>query len=697
MNNPRKRKKKKRKPSLAFRTNILLFTVFLLFTALILRLGILQIVHGDTYKKEVEKTEDITVNKPVPRGLIYDRNYHLIVDNEGINAITYTRSKTVKTTEMIEVAEKLSKFISINDEDMKAVKERDMKDFWILLHPEEAKKKITKAEYQKESDGELESKDLYKLQLDRITEKELASFSKQDLKTLAIFRKFNSGTYLTPEIVKNKGVTDKEMALVSENLDELPGVDTYVDWNRKYPFDSTLKSILGRTSSANTGLPKEKVEYYTSRGYSLNERIGLSNLELYYEDILHGQKGKFKTTLDKAGNIIGTESLTEGQRGKDLALTIDINFQKKVETIIENELKANKGSGNTKFLDRAFVVAMDPNTGEILALAGKRYSYDEEQRKYVMNDFAQGTYTTAYAMGSSVKGATILTGYQEGVISPGTVQYDAPIKLKDTNAKKSYTNMGPINDLTALKRSSNVYMFKTAIAIGGTQYTRPEQTMNVTDESFDIMRNRYAEFGLGKQTGIDLPGEQIGYKGSIRHAGLLMDFSIGQYDTYTPLQLAQYVSTIANGGYRMEPHIVKKMHEPVMKKGEIGPVFKEIAPKSLNKLSMKDEWIKRVQEGFRQVTQDTGGTAASFFANRPYKPAGKTGTAQAFYDGPNWVPGTVQPDTWNLTFVSYAPYDNPEIAISVVVPWAYQSSDNQMNKKIAQKVYDAYFNFKGGQ
>lgn len=691
MNNPRK-KKKKRKPSLAVRTNILLFTVFLLFTALILRLGVLQIAHGEKYKKEVEKTEDITVNKPVPRGLIYDRNYNLIVDNEGVNAITYTRSKTVKTTEMIEVAEKLSTFISVNDEDMKAIKERDKKDFWILLHPDEAKKKITKTEYQKESDGEITSKDLYKLQLDRITDKELASFSKQDLKTLAIFRKFNSGTYLTPEIVKNKGVTDKEMALVSENLDELPGVDTYVDWNRKYPFDSTLKSILGRTSSANTGLPKEKVDYYTSRGYSLNERIGLSNLELYYEDILHGQKGKFKTTLDKNGNIIGTESLTEGQRGKDLALTIDINFQKQVETIIENELKANKGSGNTKFLDRAFVVAMDPNTGEILALAGKRYSYDEEQRKYVMTDFAQGTYTTAYAMGSSVKGATILTGYQEGVISPGTVQLDAPIKLKDTNAKKSYTNMGYINDLTALKRSSNVYMFKTALAIGGAQYTRAEQTMNVTDESFDIMRNRYAEFGLGKRTGVDLPGEQIGFKGSTRHAGLLMDFSIGQYDTYTPLQLAQYVSTIANDGYRMKPHIVNKMHEPVLKKGEIGPVFKEVEPQSLNKLSMKDEWIDRVQEGFRQVTQDTGGTAASYFAKKSYRPAGKTGTAQAFYDGPNWVPGTKQPETWNLTFASYAPYDNPEIAISVVVPWAYQSTGNSINLKIAEKVYDAYFN-----
>ena len=683
LKNPQQKKKKK-KPSVNTRTNLLLLIVFLLFTALILRLGILQIAHGESFKKEVERTEEITVSKPVPRGLIYDKNHKLIVDNQPVNAITYTRSKTAKTKEMVETAEKLSKLISISQEDIEDIKERDLKDFWIIMNPEAAKKKITKKEL-----SEKEDKELYNLQLDRITKQELSSFTKEELKTLAIFRKFNSGTYLTPQTVKNKDVTDEEMAKVTENLDELPGVDTTVDWNREYPYESTLKSILGRTSSTDEGLPKEKVEYYSSRGYNLNERVGVSNLELQYEDVLHGQKAKSKNKLDKNGNIISTEILSEGQRGKDLVLTIDIDFQKEVEAIIEKELRSQKASAYAPYLDRAFVVAMNPNNGEILALAGKQYVWDDEKNRYEMKDFAQGTYTTAYAMGSTVKAATVLTGYQEGVISPGDYLYDTPLKIKGTKVKKSYTNMGHINDLTALQRSSNVYMFRTAIAIGKGKYSY-DQPLSVRPEAFDIMRNHYYEFGLGRRTGIDLPGEQIGYKGTDLGAGKLMDFAIGQYDTYTPLQLAQYISTIANGGFRVQPHVVKALHEPVLEKGQIGPVFRAMEPKIQNQLSMKKDWINRVQSGLRLVTQSSRGTASDFM-NEPYKPAGKTGTAEAFYDGPKWTPGTKQPDTWNITFVSYAPYDNPEIAMAVVVPWAYQSGSSSMNKDIAKQVYRAYF------
>ncbi len=683
MKNPQ-RKKKKKKPSVNTRTNILLFVIFLLFTALILRLGILQIAHGESFKKEVERTEDITVNKPVPRGLIYDKNHKLIVDNQPVNAITYSRSKTAETKEMVETAEKLSKLISVSKDEIEDIKERDLKDFWIIMNPKAAQKKVTKKELADKKD-----KELYKLQLDRITEKELSAFTEAELKTLAIFRRFNSGTYLTPQIVKNKDVSDREMARVTENLDELPGVDTSVDWNRKYPYDSTLQSILGRTSSSDEGLPKEKVEYYSSRGYSLNERVGVSNLELQYEDILHGQKAKAKNKLDKSGNIISTEELTEGQRGKDLVLTIDIDFQKKVETIIEDELRTKKAMYNAPYLDRAFVVAMDPTTGEVLALAGKQYVWNEKKNQYEMKDFAQGTYTTAYAMGSSVKAATVLTGYQEGAIQPGTTLHDAPMQIKDTPVKKSYTNMGYISDLTALQRSSNVYMFKTALEIGEGNYV-PNGPLSVKPEAFDIMRNHYSEFGLGKRTGIDLPGEQIGYKGSELGAGKLMDFAIGQYDTYTPLQLAQYISTIANGGYRVQPRVVKELHEPVLEKGKLGPVFKEIEPKIQNKLSMKDEWINRVQEGLRLVTQSSIGTG-KLLQGEPYSPAGKTGTAEAFYDGPKWTPGTKQPETWNITFATYAPYDNPEIAMAVVVPWAYQSSGHSMNLEIGKKVYRAYF------
>ncbi|OCA84891.1 penicillin-binding protein [Bacillus sp. FJAT-27986] len=684
LKNPQ-RKKKKKKQSVNTRTNILLFVVFLLFTALILRLGFLQIAHGESFKKEVERTEDITINKPVPRGLIYDKNHKLIVDNQPVNAITYTRSKTAKTKEMVETAEKLSELIDISKDDLEDIKERDLKDFWIIMNPKVAGKKVTKKELSDKKD-----KELYKLQLERITEEELSSFTKAELKTLAIFRKFNSGTYLTPQIVKNKDVTDEEMARVTENLDELPGVDTSVDWNRAYPLDSTLRSILGRTTSSDEGLPKEKVEYYSSRGYSLNERVGVSNLELQYEDILHGQKAKSKNKLDKSGNILSIEELSDGQRGKDLVLTIDIDFQKKVETIIEEELRAKKAAYYAPYLDRAFVVAMNPNTGEILALAGKQYVWDDEKNKYEMKDFAQGTYTTAYAMGSAVKAATVLTGYQEGVLNPGTTLYDAPMIIKETPIKKSYTNMGYVSDLTALQRSSNVYMFKTAIAIGEGNYV-PNGPLSVKPEAFDMMRNHFYEFGLGKRTGIDLPGEQIGYKGTELGAGKLMDLAIGQYDTYTPLQLAQYISTIANGGYRVQPRVVKELREPVLEKGQLGPIFQEIEPKFQNQLSMNEDWINRVQEGLRLVTQTSSGTGSREMLKEPYRPAGKTGTAEAFYDGPKWTPGTEQPETWNITFAAYAPHDNPEIAISVVVPWAYQSNGHRMNMDIGKKVFRAYF------
>src|SRR5690606_28126632 len=112
--------------------------------------------------------------------------------------------------------------------------------------------------------------------------------------------------------------------------------------------------------------------------------------------------------------------------------------------------------------------------------------------------------------------------------------------------------------------------------------------------------------------------------------GLLLDYAIGQYDTVTPLQLAQYVSTIANGGYRMKPQIVKEIREP-QADAALGPIIEEIKPQILNRIDMKDEWIKRVQQGFYQVFHGSQGTASYYFSNESYNAAGKTGTAETFY------------------------------------------------------------------
>jgi penicillin-binding protein A len=692
-----KKQKKKKKTHVPVRLNMLFFIVFLLFSTLILRLGIVQIVYGEDYRREVERTEDVTVNTPVPRGRIYDRHYNVIVDNTPLNAITYTRTNSTKVDEMLEVAEKLAKFIKKNT---KEVTERDKKDFWILKFPDLAQEKITEEDKQKLKELDLSqdeyNKKLYQLQLDRITEKDLAMLSQADLEVLAIFREFSSGYALTPQMVKNEGVTSEEFAKVSEHLDSLPGVDTTTDWDREYVYGQTLKTILGEVSTAKEGLPREKLDYYLSRDYSRNDRVGTSYIEQQYEDVLRGQKEKIKNITDKSGNVIDSELVQEGQRGKDLVLTIDIELQLAVEKIIEEELLKAKKLPNTSLLDRAFVVLMDPFTGEILSLAGKQYAIDPNTGQPLLKDFALGTFTTSYTMGSAVKGATILTGYQLGAITPGDKIYDQPLKIKDTPLKKSWKNFGLIDDITALKVSSNVYMFQTAIRIGGGVY-RYNQPLVIDTDAFSWMRQSFSQFGLGVRTGIDLPNEQIGFKGPYEQAGLLLDLAIGQYDTYTPLQMAQYVSTIANGGYRIQPHIVKEIREPNDDNEQLGPIIEEIQPKVLNILDVDPTWMERVQEGFRQVMQEPGGTAYSFFADAPYSPAGKTGTAEAFYDGPRRKEFEgPPPQTTNLTLVAYAPYDKPEIAMAVVVPWAYQKSVPAVtiNKDIGRRVLDAYFELK---
>ncbi len=678
MNNNKEKKKKTHVP---FRMNMLFFIVFLLFSLLILRLGVIQIVYGEDAKREVERTEDITVNKSVPRGKVYDRKHRLIVDNEPRKAITYTIPNQFDQKETLKTAKALAKLIN---KDTDKITERDKIDYWLMTHPDEAAKKVSKAELEKYKD---KADKLYKLQLERVTKEEIASLTQEDLEVLAIYREFTGGYALTQQIVKNEDVSTEEYAKVSERLAELPGVDTTTDWERKYAYEDTLRSILGNVSN---GLPSEKTDYYMARGYNRNDRVGKSYIELQYEDVLRGQKEKVKN-ITRSGSVIESKVLHEGQRGKDLVLTVDMELQHEVDKIVEEELRKTKMRGGTGLLDRAFVTLMDPYTGEILAMSGKQYAYDEDEGRYKFSDFAAGNFTTSYVVGSSVKGATILTGYMTGVNTPNKYILDEPIIIKGSQPKSSHFNRGgyiTINDHTALVRSSNVYMYKTAIAIGGGQYRRGQSLIIDKEKAFREMREHFSQFGLGIRTGIDLPGEQIGFRGDVEKAdgGNALDFAIGQYDSYTPLQLAQYVSTIANGGYRMQPHIVKEIRDPGEDKEEMGPLAQEVQPKVLNRINAEDSWIQRVQGGFWGVFHEANGTGKAF-ASEPYRPAGKTGTAETVDRGTG---------VWNLSLVAYAPYENPEVAMSIVVPSAYVKggSPNNINSDIGKRVLKAYFDLK---
>lgn len=670
--------KKKKKSHIPLRLNFLFFSVFLLFSIVILRLGVVQIVNGEEYKKELERTENIIVENPVPRGKIYDRKWRTIVDNEPVNAIVYSRMPGTSHEERLEVATQLAKYIDMPITDISEKDERDLKDYWLVKFPEKAKEKYTEEEFK-----ELKDNELYKLQLKRITKEDISVFTPEELEVFKIKRELDRGYDLTLNIVKDH-VSQKEFAVVSEHLSELPGIDIMTNWDRKYNYDNTFLTILGNVTQ---GLPAEKIDYYLARDYSRNDRIGASYIEEQYENVLRGSKEKVKFIKDKSGNILDTEVVSEGERGQDLILTIDMELQKKVEQIIEEELmKAKKTVGN-HLMDRAFVVMMNPKTGEILSLAGKQLATNNG--KLEVQDFSIGTMTSQYEMGSSVKGATILTGYQTGAIKPGTVLYDEPLKIKGTPLTGSYQRMGAINDLTALKKSSNVYMFKTTISMANAVY-RYGESLNIQPKYFDTMRYYYSQFGLGVKTGIDLPNEATGYTGTEVTPGLLLYFSIGQYDSYTPLQLAQYVSTIANGGYRMKPIIVKEIRKPT-NDTEMGNVQYEFKPQVLNRIDMEEKYVKRVQEGFRQVYQESGGTAYAYFSNAPYSPAGKTGTAQSRYYGPKKE--YYGASTYNLSLVGYAPFENPEVSFSVVVPWV-STDKHSVNKYIGRRIMDAYFELK---
>lgn len=682
--NFRKKKKdpdKKKRAIIPLRLNILFFVIFVLFSVLILRLGIVQIVQGDTYKRQLEETDNISISKNVPRGVIYDRNYNLLVGNSAVKSITYTKSSQTKSSEMYKIANKLNKLIDVKKE---KVSKRDLEDFWILKHPKESLSRLSKKE-KTETDGEK----TYKYQLKYVTAKDLKSLSQSDLKAATIYKRMNTGYALSESVIKNSNVTDKEIARVSENLDDLPGVDTTTDWNRYYTYKNTLRSILGAVSSEKEGLPKDKMDYYLAQGYSRNDRVGKSYLEYQYQSILAGRKSKSNSVLDSSGNIIETVQKYQGAKGKDLVLSIDVDFQKAVEDILKKNIRKGKQAAQSDLFDRAFVVAMDPYSGEILALAGEKLNDSGG-----FNDYSLGTFTTAYNMGSAVKGATVLSGIMDKAITRNTIFEDKAITFKGTDPKKSWWGGGGTFSVQrALEKSSNSYMYQVSMKMAHYNYVY-KSAFSASLKTFDTMRYYYNQFGLGVKTGIDLPGEQVGFKGDDKTVGKILDFAIGQYDSYTPLQMAQYVSTIANNGNRIAPRLLKEIRNPSTSGDKVGTLATSIKPKVLNRLNVSQADIDTVKEGFHLVTHGSEGTGKSYLGSATYDISGKTGTAQAFYDGPKKASSGAS--VWNTTFVGYAPASKPEIAISVVVPWGYRENgtDPKTNLTIAREVFDKYFALK---
>lgn len=249
-----------------------------------------------------------------------------------------------------------------------------------------------------------------------------------------------------------------------------------------------------------------------------------------------------------------------------------------------------------------------------------------------------------------------------------------------------------IDDVAALKYSSNTYQFQTAIKVGKGNYVY-DGPLKIDTTAFDTYRNTFKEFGLGTKTGIDLPNEALGYKGENTLSGYLLDFSIGQYDTYTPIELSQYISTIAMNGKRIRPHLLKEVYDGTTKDALSKKIY-TFDTDVLNTVDTKQEFLDRVHEGFKQVV-DAGGTGSGY-VEYSRNAAGKTGTAESFIDSDG--DGKIDTETISASFAGYAPSDVPKVTFTIISPdVAGPNTDyngmSKVNMRITKKVTEKYFEF----
>ncbi|MEG0293966.1 penicillin-binding transpeptidase domain-containing protein [Enterococcus sp.] len=680
-------KKNKQKSHIPFRLNLLFFIVFALFVALIVQLGYLQIINGESLQERIEASSIRKVETSTPRGMIYDAEGKPLVQNHANPAITYTRGLNVTADELLKVAETLVPLIEIEIDDK--LTERDLKDTWLANKDnlEVARERLPK----KNVDNE------YQALVDAVTPEEIV-FDEEQLKVATVFKQLNSAQELTTVFVKNSNVTNEELAIVSEHSKELPGISTGTDWSREVLAENdSLRSIIGKVSTEKQGLPAELTDEYLAKGYARNDRVGTSFLEKQYEEVLQGTKSQREITINHEGEIQSQKEIFSGEKGDNLVLTLNSEFQSKVDNILRTNYQQLVDANYATYSPGAYVVVLDTNTGGVLAMSGY---YHEIHSKELQEDTI-GVYKKSFVPGSVVKAATLTAGWQNGVLSGNEVIYDQPIYLEGSQIKASIFNPTGNNNQNlsarqSLEVSSNSYMIQIALRLLGIQYQGNRISVpSVPNQAkaYEQLRKAMAQYGMGTETGIDLPDEETGiqtpvtYLSDANHdGGKILDLSFGQFDTYTPMQLAQYVATVANDGVRLQPHLVEGIYGN-SEDGGLGQVKQVIEPKVLNEVDLSAEELAIIQQGFRDVV--TGShpyTTGTRLRNSKIEIAAKTGTAEVLV-----VDEGRTIDVENSNVVAYGPASDPKVAVAVVIPQLQGLNRPAAHLEITNQIMDAYY------
>ncbi|WP_425430293.1 peptidoglycan D,D-transpeptidase FtsI family protein [Companilactobacillus nuruki] len=692
----KKRTGSQAKSTIPFRLNLLFFIVFVLFAMLVAQLAYLQIVYGGKFTAEVDRTDKTVMTGNVPRGMIYDSKGRLLVGNSTSNAITYTKSGSVKSSDIYTIANRLTKYMTV---EVGNLTKRDKADY-ILAAPnksEQVAKQMPKS-YRVDSRGDsLTSTKIYANEVKYI-EQQGIHLNDKDLQRATLFKKMSAAYSLSSVFLKDKNLTAKEIAQVSEHLTELPGISIGSNWEREYPQGKSIASIIGGVSTEQQGIPDDELNKMLASGYSRNDRVGTSYLEKNYESILAGTKSQREVQVGSNNQIKKSTLLYKGQKGGNLNLTIDSKFQKQVQSALEEQYNSAKAAGITQYSDGAYAVAVNPKTGAVLAMAG----IHNDPKTGKTTEDSLGVINRTFVMGSAVKGATVLGALMDGVITPeNNSQDDTPIYLPGTPVKKSVYPAGTFSSLTAIQAlqfSSNIYMMNLAMKEANAKYT-PNSYIHMDSDIFSKLRGYFNQFGLGVKTGIDISGETTGIEGATKNSdgelktGSALDLSYGNYDAYTLIEMAQYISTIANGGYRLKPYIVQSIQK-TKDDGTKGAYESVTKPSVLNKVGVTQDELDVVRKGMYAAVHGSGyWTTATRLADLSPAVAAKTGTAQSFYYDPD-NPSSDPPETITTSLVSFGPYDDPNIAMAIVFP-NLTSEDGGYPQLLAKEIYTDYYKMTG--
>ncbi len=648
-----------------------LYAILGIFAILvIIKLSILQIAEGkENYEKSLSRTQR-SVSVSAPRGEIYDRYGRVIVGNRMGFSVEFQRVKGMKDKDINEIIKKTGEIFRINGDtpsssELPITEERPY-NFTFTDETGEREKQWKKEMQIPENLTADETIKHY----EKLFNMDL-SYSEDEKRYIIgvrytmLIRGFSTNiSYTLADDVSKDTVVS-----IKEHFEEFKGVNILTKPVREYPHGNLAAHILGRI-----GLISD-TEYKSLKdeGYGMNDYIGKEGLEKYLEKELRGTSGKMMAEQDEDGHYVAFTTAREAVSGNSVHLTIDLDVQKAAEKALAEtvadiyEQRNVRGYGSD--VGGGAAVAIDIENGDVLCMAsyptfsiqdyGKNYSkLIKDANKPLFNRALLGT----YAPGSTFKMLVGIAALQEGVVLKDTLIKDEVIYKLGQGHFKCLKDHGFVDISTAIRDSCNYYFYTVGYNLG-----------------IEKIASYAEKFGLGTYTGIELSEEKgmIASKetkegrGENWYEGYTLQAAIGQDDNrFTPLQLASYVSQIASGGVRYRPHLVKGVYSY---DGE--EAISVTKPLENGRIDLEREKIDAVRYGMRLVATD--GTGREYFSDYPVKVAAKTGTAEVYGGSDNGV------------FVAYAPYEEPKIAVAVVIE---RAGGGSYLGPVAKAIIDAYLN-----